>query len=87
MWALLKRRINSRRPRPNPTTAEAIKQAVIEEWDALTVDDYEQMILSMPERIRKGLANEGGAYLVVDGVKISTVYLEPTPIRSFIALR
>jgi hypothetical protein len=31
--------INSRKPRP--TTAEAIKQAVVEEWDALTVDDYE----------------------------------------------
>jgi hypothetical protein len=71
VWGLLKRRINSRRPRP--TTAEAIKQAVIEEWDGLTVDDYEQMILSMPERIRECLANEGGPYSVVDGVKISTV--------------
>jgi hypothetical protein len=58
VWGLLKRRINSRRPRP--TTAEAVKQAVIEEWDALTVDDYEQMILSMPERVRDCLANEGG---------------------------
>ena len=48
MWGLLHRRINSRRPRP--TTAEAVKQAAIEEWDALTVDDYEQMILSMPEK-------------------------------------
>ena len=31
--------INSRKPRP--TAAEAIKQAVVEEWDALAVDDYE----------------------------------------------
>jgi hypothetical protein len=58
VWGLLKRRINSRRPRP--TTAEAVKQAVIEEWDALTVDDYEQMFLSMPERVRECLGNEGG---------------------------
>jgi hypothetical protein len=58
VWGLLHRRINSRRPRP--TTAKAVKQAAIEEWDALTVDDYEQMILSMPERIWERLANERG---------------------------
>jgi hypothetical protein len=46
--------------KPRPTTTEAIKQAVAEEWDALTIDDYEQMILSMPERIRECLPNEGG---------------------------
>jgi hypothetical protein len=58
VWALLKRRVNSRIPRP--TTYDSIKQAIVEEWDNLTVEDYEDMILSMPERVAACLAAEGG---------------------------
>lgn len=56
--ALLKRRINIRRPRP--TTYEDIKEAIIEEWDSLNPGDYEAMIINMPERVQAVLANEGG---------------------------
>ena len=58
VWALLKRRINGRRPRP--TTYEDIKEALIEEWDSLSPEDYEAMIISMSERVQAVLANEGG---------------------------
>jgi hypothetical protein len=50
VWALLKCRINGRRPRP--TTYEDIKEALIDEWDSLSPEDYEAMIISMPERVR-----------------------------------
>jgi hypothetical protein len=58
VWALLKRRINGRRP--HPTTYEDIKEALIEEWDSLSPEDYEAIIISMPERVQAVLANEGG---------------------------
>jgi hypothetical protein len=58
VWALLKKRVNGRSPRP--TLKEDIKQALLEEWDAMTPDDYEQMILLMPERVQAVLANGGG---------------------------
>jgi transposase len=58
VWALLKRPINGRRPRL--TTYEDIKKALIEEWDSLSPEDYEAMIISMPERVQAVLANEGG---------------------------
>lgn len=60
VWALLKRRINGCRPRP--TTYEDIKEALIEEWDPLSPEDYEVMIISMPERVQAVLANEGGTH-------------------------
>jgi hypothetical protein len=45
---------------PRPTTYDGIKQAIVEEWDNLKVEDYEDMILSMPERVAACLAAEGG---------------------------
>ena len=55
---MLKRRVDRRMPRP--TTYDGIKQAIVEEWDNLKVEDYEDMILSMPERLAACLAAGGG---------------------------
>jgi len=45
---------------PRPTTYDGIKQAIVEEWDNLKVEDYEDMILSMPKRLAACLAAGGG---------------------------
>jgi len=45
---------------PRPTTYDSIKQAIVEEWDNLKVEDYEDMIVSMPERLAACLAAGGG---------------------------
>ena len=55
---MLKKRINSHEPRPTPY--EAIKTAVVEERDNLKVEDHEDMILSMPNRVADCLAVGGG---------------------------
>ena len=43
-----------------PDDNDVFKQAIVEEWDNLKVEDYEDMILSMPERVAACLAVEGG---------------------------
>ncbi|RPA80282.1 hypothetical protein BJ508DRAFT_210455, partial [Ascobolus immersus RN42] len=61
VWRIMKQRIKARLRFPG--TLEEMKEAVKEEWDKLTPEDWNKHIDNMPERLksvkeRKGLATE-----------------------------
>jgi hypothetical protein len=58
LWRLIKYRINKRNPRP--TTKEAVKQAIIEEWNAITVEEIQSFVDDMPNRMEAVREAQGG---------------------------
>ena len=59
VWAILKDRIQKRRPQPR--TTEQMNQAVQEEWAQLRPVDFAMAIESMPTRCRDVIIANGGA--------------------------
>lgn len=58
IWGLLKQRINRRIPQPH--TKEALRAAVLDEWDKITVEEIQHYVDTMPRRIQEVLAVDGG---------------------------
>jgi hypothetical protein len=58
IWHLLKTRLNKRNPRP--TTMTAIRVAIVEEWNGITIDEIRRVVDNMPQRVQAVLAAEGG---------------------------
>jgi len=58
VWHELKTIIRAR-PHP-PTSIEELKAAVLEAWDALSLDDIDKYIRRMPDRVEAVLAAKGG---------------------------
>lgn len=58
VWALMKERINRRRPRP--ATLETMRVAIQEEWDAISPTEIDSYISSMPRRVQAVIAMRGG---------------------------
>lgn len=68
--------MNGRTPRPK--TYDAVKEALVEEWNALTSEDYSGMIVSMSERVKAVLQKRRRTHAVVDDVGIVCIALTPT---------
>ena len=58
IWNILKNRLQAREPRP--VQIEEIKKAVVEEWNAITVEEIRKCVDSMPDRIQAVVDNLGG---------------------------
>ena len=58
VWHVLKTRIRKRRPRV--LTREALKVALMEEWDNIDIKVINDLILTMPARLQAVIAAEGG---------------------------
>ena len=58
IWNLLKNRLQARQPRPQQL--EEIKAAVVEEWNAISVEEIQKYVDSMPARIQEVISNNGG---------------------------
>ena len=58
VWRLMKDRIHRRSPRP--TTNILLRQAIQEEWDAITSEEIASLIASMPSRVEAVQAVAGG---------------------------
>jgi hypothetical protein len=58
VWHELKQRIRARRRRP--TTVAELREAILEEWDAMLMEDINKHIRSMPERVKAVLRANGG---------------------------
>ena len=58
VWHVLKTRIRKRRPRV--LTREALKVALMEEWENLDIEVINDLILTMPDRLQAVIAAEGG---------------------------
>ncbi|RPB06498.1 hypothetical protein P167DRAFT_497550, partial [Morchella conica CCBAS932] len=56
VWGLLKGRIENK---PRPTSAEGMKQMVLEEWHRITRNEILGYIDTMPDRIEEVIANNG----------------------------
>jgi len=54
----MKGRINRRLPRPQNN--EAMKAAILEEWDAVYEDDLNYLVLGMAERVSAVRNSHGG---------------------------
>ena len=58
IWHLLKTRLNKRNP--HPTTMAAVRVAILEEWNGITIDEIRRVVDNMPQRVQAVLAAEGG---------------------------
>ena len=58
LWDVLDRRIRNC-PQP-PTTRQALRIALIQEWNAIPQAEINRLILSMTRRVRAGLNANGG---------------------------
>ena len=58
LWDVLDRRVRNR-PQP-PTTRQALRLALIQEWNAIPQAEINRLILSMTRRVRSGLNANGG---------------------------
>ena len=58
IWSILKNWLQAREPRPQ--RIDEIKQAVMEEWNAITVEEIQKCVDSMPKRIQAVISNDGG---------------------------
>jgi len=58
IWNVLKNRLQAREPRP--LRIEEIKQAVVEEWNAISTEEMCKYVDSMPNRILDVYNNLGG---------------------------
>jgi transposase len=56
VWRILKYRIGKRLPK----NLTELRQYLIEEWDRLSLDDYEKYIKEMPQRCEAVILAEGG---------------------------
>ena len=59
LWRIIKIRVSARRHQIH--TIEAMEQAIREEWELLTEEDFRRCIESMPERIRFLIKAKGGS--------------------------
>ena len=57
VWAILKSRINKRRPRP--LTKQEMSDAISEEWEILQPEDYQAAVDSMPRRVQQVIEAAG----------------------------
>ena len=58
IWNLIKTRINQRQPRP--TGRGEVKEAIIDEWSRITVEEIVKVVDSMPDRIQAAIRANGG---------------------------
>lgn len=58
IWNLLKNRLQAREPRPQEI--EEIKKAVVEEWNAIIIEEIRKYVDSMPKRIQEVISSNGG---------------------------
>jgi len=58
LWSILKERIARHLPRPS--THEAMKEAILEEWDHISEQELERIVDSLPNRIQQVIENHGG---------------------------
>ena len=58
LWDVLDRRVRNR-PQP-PTTRQALRLALIQEWNAIPQAEINRLILSMTRHVRAGLNANGG---------------------------
>lgn len=58
VWAILKSRINKRRPRP--LTKQEMADAISEEWEYLQPEAFQAAIDSMPRRVQLVIEAAGG---------------------------
>ena len=58
LWSYIEVRIRQRDSQPSSITQ--LEQWVMEEWDAVPVDYYRNLIKSMPRRVQAVLAANGG---------------------------
>ncbi|CAK5277234.1 unnamed protein product [Mycena citricolor] len=58
VWHELKKRVRCRQPRP--TSFETLKAAIMEEWDAMPIDDINKHTGRMIDRVQAVLDAEGG---------------------------
>jgi transposase len=56
VWRILKYRIGKRLPR----NLTELRQYLIEEWDRLSLEDYDKYIKEMPQRCDAVIQAEGG---------------------------
>jgi transposase len=56
VWQILKYRIGKRLPR----NLTELRQYLIEEWDRLSLEDYDKYIKEMPQRCDAVIQAEGG---------------------------
>lgn len=57
IWRIMKSRIKARRKFPG--TLKEMRQAVLEEWDKITLEEINKAINSMPERLKEARAKKG----------------------------
>ena len=58
IWNLLKRRINDHQPRPTRRTE--VKEAIIVEWNKITMEEISNVVDSVPERVQAVISANGG---------------------------
>ena len=58
IWDILDSRV--RRLPQAPTTLQALREALIQEWNAIPQEQIDRLILSMTRRVRTGLNVNGG---------------------------
>ena len=58
LWDILESRVR-RLPQP-PTALQALREALIQEWNAIPQEQIDRLILSMTRRVRVGLNANGG---------------------------
>ncbi|CAK5268529.1 unnamed protein product [Mycena citricolor] len=58
IWHELKKRVRAHNPRP--TSFETLKQAILEEWEAMPMEDINKYALHMRERVEAILEANGG---------------------------
>lgn len=58
LWHTLKQKIRARKD--IPTKLEDLKIAVREAWDSITIEEVNQLVDSMPERVKAVIASRGG---------------------------
>jgi hypothetical protein len=58
VWNILKNHLQAQEPRP--LQIEKIKQAVMEEWNAITVEEIRKYVDSMPKHIQEVISNNRG---------------------------
>jgi len=59
VWDIMGRRVSSAYPFP-PATLHQLRQRLQEQWDAMTVEEVNHLILSMPDRVNECAAKNGG---------------------------
>jgi hypothetical protein len=55
LWRIIKQRIKQRKP----TTVEELKQFITEEWDRITQEEINELVDSMPNRVKECVKRRG----------------------------